>query len=463
MEGKWFLLITIYHSPFTIHHSRQMASQVEPTARPASRASEMFRALSHTEFRWFWVGALITNAGTWMQTVAQGWLVLEMTDSPFWLGVDGFMATAPGLLLTLVGGVFADLIDRRRLLMVTRLGAGLSAFILAALIVTDVVEVWMILALTFATGCCMALAGPSYQALTFDLVGREDLANAIALNSSQFQLARVIGPFLAGVCISGFGMAGCFFVNGLTCVASIATLTRARPGGRETAGAATDQRAAPAGSFEKGTAPAHSLRDVRALWDDLTAGILYVRGRSRVLLLLLCSAVTSLFGSPYLTLIPLIARDGFGWGANGLALMMGTAGAGALCGAILLAWLGDFGRKGWFVLGSAFSAAVCLIGFGAVSRPALSLVLLFGVGFFMVSFFAVCNTLLQYLVTDEMRGRVMSIWMLTFIGVMPFGNIVGGQAAETFGAPLTLAAGGLVIAVFMIFLMIFAERLRAID
>ncbi|MDQ3256716.1 MAG: MFS transporter, partial [Acidobacteriota bacterium] len=191
-----------------------MASQVEPTARRASRASDMFRSLAHPNFRLFWVGAFISNAGTWMQTVAQGWLVLQMTDSAFWLGVDGFMATAPGLLLTLVGGVFADLIDRKRLLIITRLGAGLSAFILAALIVTDVVQVWMILALTFATGCCMALAGPSYQAMTFDLVGRDDLANAIALNSSQFQLSRVIGPFLAGIGISVFGMAGCFFVNG---------------------------------------------------------------------------------------------------------------------------------------------------------------------------------------------------------------------------------------------------------
>ncbi|MGI8566800.1 MAG: MFS transporter, partial [Pyrinomonadaceae bacterium] len=217
--------------------------------------------------------------------------------------------------------------------MITRLGAGLSAFILAALIVTDVVEVWMILVLTFATGCCMALAGPSYQALTFDLVGREDLANAVALNSSQFQLARVIGPFLAGVCISVFGMAGCFFVNGLTCVASVATLTRMRSGRRGEAppgdGAATENATIAAASFEKGTAPARSLKDVRALWSDLTAGVHYVWQRPRVRQLLLCSMMVSLFGSPYITMIPLFARDMFGWDANGLALMMGTAGAGA--------------------------------------------------------------------------------------------------------------------------------------
>ncbi|MBA3714217.1 MAG: MFS transporter [Pyrinomonadaceae bacterium] len=443
-----------------------MASQVEPTARRASRASDMFRALAHPNFRLFWVGAFISNAGTWMQTVAQGWLVLQMTDSAFWLGVDGFMATAPGLLLTLVGGVFADLIDRKRLLMITRLGAGLSAFILAALIVTDVVQVWMILALTFATGCCMALAGPSYQAMTFDLVGRDDLANAIALNSSQFQLSRVIGPFLAGIGISVFGMAGCFFVNGLSCVASVAMLSRMRLAPRDAGtfqGDDAQREQMPAGSFEEGTAPSHSLRDVRALWSDLVAGFRYVSGRPRVRLLLLCSAVTSLFGAPYLSMIPVFARDVFGWGATGLSVLMGMAGAGAFCGAMLLAWLGDFQRKGWFLLGSSFVASICLIGFALATRPILSLAMLFGIGFAMVSFFAVCNTLLQYLVTDEMRGRVMSIWMLTFIGVMPFGSIIAGGATERFGAPRTLAAGGLVITLFVMFIAVFDKRLRAID
>ncbi len=219
----------------------------------------------------------------------------------------------------------------------------------------------------------------------------------------------------------------------------------------------------PAGSFEEGTAPSHSLRDVRALWSDLVAGFRYVSGRPRVRLLLLCSAVTSLFGAPYLSMIPVFARDVFGWGATGLAVLMGTAGAGAFCGAMLLAWLGDFRRKGWFLLGSSFVASICLIGFALATRPALSLAMLFGVGFAMVSFFAVCNTLLQYLVTDEMRGRVMSIWMLTFIGVMPFGSIIAGGATERFGAPRTLAAGGLVITLFVTLIAIFNQRLRAID
>ena len=159
----------------------------------------MFRALSRRNYRLFWIGAFLSNVGTWMQAVAQGWLVLELTDSPFWLGLDAFVATIPGLLFTLVGGVFADLIDRRRLLLATQVAAGIAALGLALLIWTNVVDRWMVLGFSFVTGCCMALASPSFLALTYDLVGREDLANAVALNSTQFQLSRVVGPALAGI------------------------------------------------------------------------------------------------------------------------------------------------------------------------------------------------------------------------------------------------------------------------
>src|SRR5256884_4844715 len=181
--------------------------------------SEMFRALRHRNFLLFWSGAFLTNTGTWMQAVAQGWLVLQLSNSPFWLGVDGFMATAPGLVLPLAGGVFADLFDRRKLLIYTETVAGVAALTLGVLVLTGVVKVWMILCLSFVTGCCMSLAGPSYMALVFDLVGRDDLANAVALNSTQFQLARVLGPVAAGVGFKLFGLAGCFFANGRSFVA----------------------------------------------------------------------------------------------------------------------------------------------------------------------------------------------------------------------------------------------------
>ncbi|MBV9210856.1 MAG: MFS transporter [Acidobacteria bacterium] len=401
----------------------------------------MFRALSHRNFRIFWAGAFLSNVGTWMQAVAQGWLVLKLTDSPFWLGVDGFMATAPGLLLTLAGGVFADLVDRRRLLLCTQVGAMTCAFVLATLIVADVVHVWMILLISFGTGCCFALAGPSYQAITIDLVGREDLANAISLNSAQFQLSRLIGPVSAGVALSAFGLAGCFFFNGASYFAVIAALLMVR---------------VPAATH----AATHAVTDRRALWLDLVNGLRYVLGRPRVSMLLLICAVTNLFGAPYLSLMPYFARDILHMGEKGLAMMMGASGGGAFCGAVVLAYLGNFKRKGWAVLCGGFFFSLCLIAFALSTNVRLSLCFTFGMGFAIVFAVAVTNTLLQQLVTDEMRGRVMSMFILSFIGAMPIGNLIAGAAAARFGAPHTLATGGLIIALFMITVTIRNKRLR---
>ena len=403
----------------------------------------MFRALSHRNFRLFWTGAFLSNTGTWMQAVAQGLLVYHLTNSPFWLGVDGFMATAPGLLLTLLAGVFADLVDRRRLLLYTQIGAGLSALTLAVLVLTGVVHVWMILVLSFITGCCFAIAGPSYQAITVDLVEREDLANAIALNSTQFQFSRVVGPTLAGVALKVFGIAGCFFANALSFVAVIVSLNMVR----------FDEKKTP-------PAPVHSVKDRRAVWQDLIEGLSYVRQRPRVFMLLLISGMTSLFGAPYLSMIPVYAKDVFQMDESGNSLLMGISGAGAFVGALVLAYLGNFKYKGWSVLSGAFGFALCLIGFAFSTQLIVSLAFIFGMGFAIVSCVAVVNTLLQQLVTDEMRGRVMSMFILSFIGTMPIGNLIAGAAAERFGAPRTLATGGLIIALFIAVVTLKDKRLR---
>jgi MFS family permease len=402
----------------------------------------MFRALSHRNFRLFWAGAFLSNTGTWMQAVAQGLLVYHLTSSPFWLGVDGFMATAPGLVLTLLAGVFADLVDRRQLLIYTQIVAGCSALTLAVLIATGVVHVWMILLLSFVTGCCFAIAGPSYQAITIDLVEREDLANAIALNSTQFQFSRVIGPTLAGVALKAFGIAGCFFANALSFLAVIVALRMVR----------FDEK--------KTSPPAHSVKDRKAVWQDLVEGLRYVRHRPRVFMLLMISGMTSLFGAPYLSMIPVYARDIFHMGEDGNALLMGVSGAGAFIGALVLAYLGNFKYKGWSVLCGAFGFALCLIGFAFSTRLSVSLAFIFGMGFAIVSCVAVVNTLLQQLVTDEMRGRVMSMFILSFIGTMPIGNLIAGAAAERFGAPRTLATGGLIIALFVAVVALRDKRLR---
>ena len=423
-----------------------MPTELELEQRRSRGVGEMFRALRHRNFLLFWSGAFLSNTGTWMQAVAQGWLVLQLTNSPFWLGFDGFMSTAPGLLLTLAGGVFADLMDRRKLLIYTQVVAGLAALMLGILVATHSVQVWMILSLSFVTGCCLAIAGPSYMALVFDLVGREDLANAVALNSTQFQLARVLGPVFAGVGFKLFGLAGCFFANAVSFVAVVAGLKMVR--------------------FERPVKddglPARSLKDKSAFIHDLVEGFRYVGGRPRVSTLLMISAVTSLFGAPYISMTPVFARDVFHLGATGLALLMGTAGAGALFGALFLAYLGDFRHKGWFVLGGVFVFAICLICFSLSTNVAVSLVFLFLLGFGIVCSVAVSNTLLQKLVTNEMRGRVMSMFMLSFIGAMPIGNLIAGAASHRFGVQHTLATGGLVIAVFVVVVTVRNPKLREI-
>lgn len=423
-----------------------MSAKLPVESRRDRGVSEMFRALRHRNFRRFWIGAFLSNTGTWMQAVAQGWLVLQLSNSSFWLGVDGFMATAPGLVLTLAGGVFADLMDRRKLLIYTQAVSGIVAIVLGVLVLTQVVQVWMVLSLSFVTGCCMSLAGPSYMALVFDLVGHEDLANAVALNSTQFQLARAIGPVFAGVGFQLFDLAGCFIANGISFVFVVVALMMVkieRPNARE-------------------NAPTRSMKQKGVFIGDLVAGFRYVAGRPRVSMLLLISAVTSLFGAPYIYMTPVFARDIFHLGETGLAVMMGMAGAGALFGALFLAYLGDFRRKGWFVLGGVLAFAICLILFSLSTNLWLSLFYLFALGFGIVCSVAVSNTLLQKLVTDEMRGRVMSMFMLSFIGAMPIGNLIAGVASHRFGVPKTLAAGGLIIAVFATIVAASSPRLRDI-
>jgi MFS family permease len=414
--------------------------EVTPVERPLKRRTAMFRALSHANYRRFWIGAFLSNIGTWMQAVAQGWLVLQLTNSPFWLGVDGFMATAPGFFLTLAGGVFADLVDRRKLLLGTQIVACLAALALAILVSTHHVNLYLVLGFSFVTGCCMAIAGPSYQAMTFDLVGREDLANAVALNSTQFQLSRVVGPVAAALGFKFFGLAGCFYANATSFIAVIIALRMV--------------------TLDEQKPIAHSVKDRRALWQDLIDGFRYVSKRPRVSSLLLISGITSLFGAPYLTLVPVFARDIFHLGASGLAWMMGTAGAGAFLGALVLAYLGDFKRKGWSVLGGALCFGIFLIVFAQSTWLPLSLVFLFAVGFAIVTSVAVTNTLLQKLVTDRMRGRVMSMFILSFVGAMPIGNLLAGVVSDRFGAPTALTAGGLAIVIFIILMTVFNSRLR---
>jgi predicted MFS family arabinose efflux permease len=302
----------------------------------------------------------------------------------------------------------------------------------------------MVLGFSFMTGCCMALASPSYLAMTYDLVGREDLANAIALNSTQFQLSRVAGPALFGIGARWFGLAGCFYLNGLSFVAVVVALRMVR----------IERPANESG------APSRSAKSARDIWCDLIEGFRYVRNRPRVFSLLLLSAVNCLFGAPYFAFIPIYARDIFHLGEAGLAWLLSTAGAGALAGALLVAYLGDFRKKGWFVLGGGFLFGLCVTLFALSTNLIGSLIFLFGLGFAIVISVAITNTLLQKLVTDQMRGRVMSMFILSFMGTMPIGNIIAGSVSHRFGAPRTLAAGGIIVTIVVTIVALTNKRLR---
>jgi predicted MFS family arabinose efflux permease len=335
-------------------------------------------------------------------------------------------------------------VDRKRLLIFTQVGAGLVALTLATLQATHVLQWWMILCASFVTGCCMSLAAPSYQAITIDLVGREDLANAIALNSTQFQLSRVLGPVLAGPALRYFGPAGCFYANAFSFTAVVAALVMME------------------------LAPSRGAHQPESFWQDLVAGVRYVRQRPRVFMLLLISACVSLFGAPYFSLLPVFARDVHHLGEVGLSILGGMAGAGAFCGALTITFLGNFRRKGWFVLGGAWAFALCLIGFALSESVAVSLAFLFAMGFAIVCSVAVTNMLLQQLVTDEMRGRVMSMFILSFIGAMPVGNFLAGLGAQHLyfrnwiGAQTTLAVGGILILLIVSLIAVRSPRLRAL-
>jgi MFS family permease len=461
------------------------------TEARAQKRGTAWSALAHRNFRLFWTGGFLSNTGTWMQALAQGWLMYDLKHSAFWLGFDGFCATAPAIILTPLGGVFADVLDRKRMLLGSQIVAGATALVLSLLIWTHTIHYTMILVASLVTGCCFALASPAYQAFIIDLVGRKDLSNAIALNSAQFQLSRVLGPVLAGIAFRFFGVAGCFFVNGISYVAIVGALalvqlpkrggaTRAlatgaadvSATGKATATLATtatgettvietaNATSLPEGALEIAPAAPRPAMDRRAIWRDLKEGFSYVRQRPRVFTLLLISSVTSLFGAPYMTMMPLFAREVFHLDASGLSLLMGVAGAGAFCGAVMLALMGDVRRKGLFVLGGTFVFGVCVVGFALSHALYVALAFLFLIGFGIVSSIAVVNMLLQHLVSDEMRGRVMSMFMLSFFGAFPVGNFFAGISAEHFGAPYTLATGGAIIAVFAAAITILNPRLR---
>jgi MFS family permease len=359
------------------------------------------RALRHPDFRLFWAGNFLSNVGTWMQNVAQGWLVLQLTNSAFWLGVVGFASTIPILFFALIGGVIADHVNNRKLLIGTQTAMMVSAFIMAGLAYARVITATEIALLALLTGVAMSLNTPSYQALVPQLVPREDLTNAIALNSAQFNMSRVLGPTLGGFAMALLGVAGNFFLNGLSFLAVIVALTRIRY-------------------------PQRDVPQEGHLWDKLKQGFAYVFSHGHMAPLVVLTAIASLLALPYLVFVPYFARDVLNSGEPGLGILMACSGLGAFFGALTIAYLTHIHRRGVFVMRAGFGFFVSIILFTFSRNFWLSGVLLMAAGYFMVIMVATINTLLQHMAEESMRGRVMSIYSTAFLGLPPIGSLITG-------------------------------------
>ncbi len=369
-----------------------------------------------------WGGAVVSSIGTWMQKVAQSWLVLTLTGSAFYLGLDAFLGDLPLLLFTLIGGVVADRVDRRKVLLVSQYVQMASALTLAALVYWNLVHVWHILVLSFITGTAQAFGGPAYQSLLPALVRTDHVPNAIALNSIQFNLARVIGPLLAGVALATVGPAACFGLNALSFLVVIVALLSLKV------------------VFDVPARP-------QTMVTELRGGLRFVRSQRALLILTALGFGTTLLASPVLTLMPLFAQNVFHDGAAGYSRMMAFSGAGAVIGALMVAWIGRIPGMGRVALLVQISLGILLVAFASSRTLWLSYLLIFCGSVALMMVFSMLMSLVQLAAPDRLRGRVLSIYMMAFRGGMPLGSLATGYLANLTSAPITLAISGSVLAV----------------
>ena len=404
----------------------------------------MLAAFTYRDFRVQWFGACTSSIGTWMQIVAQNWLVLSLTHSPFYLGLDAFLQQLPIILFTLIGGVLADRRDRRRTLIASQYVQMATSATLALLMYLHVVQVWHILLLSSITGFAQAFGGPAYQSLIPSLVDKKDLPNAVALNSIQFNVARVVGPLLFGATLVVFGtwgydesqaMNACFALNALSFVVVINTLMALHV---------------------KHIPPAAS----KGMRDELQTGLSYVRHHPSLKAFIVLAAATTFLGFALLTFLPVFAQQVFHEGAGTYSHLMAFSGAGSILGALIVAWLGKFKRMGLTALVVQALYGVLIIAFAASRTMWLSDILLFLTGASLMVVFSTVTSLIQLIAPNEMRGRVMSIYMLAFRGGMPLGSLVSGWLATFLGAPLVIGINGALLVMVASYFLVRSHGVR---
>ncbi len=386
-----------------------------------------FGALAHRNFRLFFIGQGTSLVGTWMQNVGEGWLILTLTNSPFYVGLTAALSSLGVLLFSLYAGVIADRADKRRVIIFMQIAFMLEAFTVAILVWTGVIAVWQVLLLATILGIASAFDIPMRQAFLVEMVGKDDLMNAIALNSSLFNAARIIGPALAGLLIGAVGIAWCYFLNGVSYVAVIVSLLRMQ--------------------LPPHVQPAKTT----SAWTGFREVLAFLRGDRKIRTLMVLTAVLSVFGFPYIAMMPVFARDVLHRGAEGYGALTSSIGIGAVIGALGIALAsGRIRARGRLMLAGGTAFGVLLMLFSASRSLGLAMFLLALAGCAMIVNNSLLNTLLQTGVPDHLRGRIMGFYSFVFVGMAPFGAFLFGVVAEHVGVPGTIAGGGAIVTLAVI-------------
>jgi MFS family permease len=381
------------------------------------------RALRHRNYRLFFVGQLISLVGTWMQQVAQAWLVLQLTHDPLWLGLVAVAQFGPVIIFGLFGGVIADQLPKRQTLLVTQAVAMILAFILFGLTATGVIEVWHVLILAALLGTNNAFDMPTRQSFAVEMVGRDDMTNAVGLNSAQFNASRVLGPAVAGLLIGAFDISIAFLLNGLSYLAVIAAYLAMR-----------DSELRP-------VAPVARPTSVRGVFDNLAEGIRYVRNTPLVLLAVVVVGLVATFGMNFQVLIPPLADNVLNVGPSGYGFLMAASGLGSTIAALWIAFSRKVGPTP--IVAGAIALGLGSIPLAASSSFGIALVAMFIVGAGGIGMAVAANTVIQMSVPDQLRGRVMSVYTTTFAASVPAGGLLMGAIASTWGVPLALMVGAI--------------------
>jgi predicted MFS family arabinose efflux permease len=389
---------------------------------PSRGWKKTFRAFSYRDYRLLWSGSFTSSCGTWMQEVAQNWLIFDMTRSPAWLGLDSFLGDAPFIVFSLLGGVIADRYDRRKILLASQVVQLTNAFVLGALILFHHVQIWHILLLSFLTGVAQSFGGPAYQALVPTLVDKEDVPNAVSLQSTQFNLARVVGPLLAAIAYAKLGAAACFGLNGVSFFVVIAALLVIK------------------NRFVR--KPGKHPPVMQSLRESLT----FIRRTPAMTALIVLAFAGSFLAFPLVTFLPVFAKSIFGRDVSAFGRFLTVFGLGAVLGAVGAARLSHASRKGVRAVTAQVVFAGLIIAFALSRNFTLSCVLLFLGGAALSIVFTMLMSLVQMIVTDDMRGRVVSVYMLAFRGAMPLGNVIAGAIAARTSVTAVLVVNGILLA-----------------